>query len=97
MKEKYILSLSFLLFIIIILSIICYPLFSIEYFCNCSKKDDLKEKIHVDKENNYDTYLENIEFSPNCCPSLISSSTGCACFDKPLKSLIINRGSNKCY
>ena len=92
----------FLLFIIIFVSILYYPLFSVEYFNNNNNFNikqfinlDKQTKKYIDKENNYNDYLENIEFSPNCCPSLITSSTGCACFNKSLTSLIYSRGNNK--
>ena len=108
MKEKTNILLFFLLFIIIFISVIYYPLFSIEYFNN-NNNFNIQQFIHldkytidktnkyIDKENNYNDYLENLEFSPNCCPSLITSSTGCACFDKSITSLICSRGNNKKY
>ena len=53
---------------------------------------------YIDKENNIKDILLNTEFKPECCPSMISSSVGCACISPNLSAYIEKRGNNKtCY
>lgn len=36
-----------------------------------------------------------IEFSPNCCPSQVTSSNGCMCVTPRIQSILMTRGNNK--
>lgn len=71
-----------------------------------NKKDEFKsfmktldkKSIYKNKEkpkvNEYQT-LEDENYSPSCCPSQVSTSTGCLCDSSKLMSLIKTRGNNK--
>lgn len=36
-----------------------------------------------------------VEFSPNCCPSQVTSSNGCMCVTPRIQSILMTRGNNK--
>ena len=40
-------------------------------------------------------FLTYSNFSPKCCPSVYSSSSGCLCFDYDEDTSIITRGNNR--
>ncbi len=39
--------------------------------------------------------LYQAEFSPGCCPSLYSSSSGCLCKSENIHPMIMSRGGNR--
>ena len=41
------------------------------------------------------TVFENTKFSPECCPSNYSSSTGCACMTPEQMKFLGQRGGNR--
>ena len=52
----------------------------------------------IDNENDIKDILLNTEFKAECCPSMVSSSVGCACISPNLSAYIEKRGNNKkCY
>ena len=52
----------------------------------------------IDNENDIKLFLINTEFKAECCPSMVSSSVGCACISPNLSAYLEKRGNNKtCY
>tara|TARA_B100000963_G_C22617073_1_gene667929 strand:- start:412 stop:828 length:417 start_codon:yes stop_codon:yes gene_type:complete len=137
--SKLELFVSFLFFLIIIVSILYYPIFAIEYFSvnnaynvenveqiqkciSCSSYDpEKKDKVFnfvdsleindndtssntvlpvlIDKENDISKIFNEDDFDPSCCPSMITSGSGCACITPELNSFLETRGNNRntCY
>lgn len=126
------LFICFLLFFILMITTIYYPIIAIEYFstiestsienvvqvhkslcCKSYEKKNLKQKIDdfveiLDNQNDnnnkysYSDLIVNDEkneldeqYSPSCCPSIVTSSTGCLCTNSNLISMIQSRGNNK--
>ena len=137
--HKLELFIACLLFLIIIVSSLYYPIFAIEYFstnnnfnvenveqikkCGCCRSyeknktneffnfvDSLESNneitksmntlpVSIEKENDISNIFNEDDFDPSCCPSMITSSTGCACITPELNSFLETRGNNKktCY
>tara|TARA_A100001015_G_C14638846_1_gene574621 strand:- start:274 stop:693 length:420 start_codon:yes stop_codon:yes gene_type:complete len=138
--HKLELFISFLLFLIIIVLTLYYPIFAIEYFsidnnhnienveqikkcvsCRSYETNNKTFKINefinnletndeniksnnvlpvlIEKENEISNIFNEDDFDPSCCPSMITSSTGCACVSPELNSFLQTRGNNKntCY
>tara|TARA_A100001015_G_scaffold176905_1_gene196741 strand:+ start:527 stop:925 length:399 start_codon:yes stop_codon:yes gene_type:complete len=50
----------------------------------------------VEGLNSHDmTFLANNKFTPECCPSMYSSSTGCACITPEQGRFLNERGNNR--
>ena len=120
----------FLMFFIIIISTVYYPIIAIEYFstietnsienvdqvkkCLCCKSneknirnesirkfvnnlDNINNRIVSENKNIQNVTIDNEEdeYSPSCCPSIVTTSTGCLCDNTKLISMIESRGNNK--
>lgn len=73
-----------------------------------SKKRNKNSKCILENMNNpkFDNFIDqqfgtvldplrNVTFSPKCCPSTYTTSTGCACMTEESKELIRGRASNR--
>lgn len=54
----------------------------------------IKSPIKFTQQLDFLTYSK---FSPDCCPSVYSSSGGCLCFDYDEDTSIITRGNNRYF
>lgn len=81
----------------IIFICICILLFYSLYYENFQTMN-VDEKVIKDIQSYPDKSLNifyNKKFSPNCCPSLYTNSSGCMCDDPTNNNLLIMRGGNR--
>ena len=53
-----------------------------------------QSKVSTQKSQNNRFFFNNTQFSSNCCPSMYSSSNGCACMSDEQIDQIQTRGGN---
>ena len=51
--------------------------------------------VSIEKENDISNIFNEDDFDSSCCPSMITSSNGCACITPELNSFLQTRGNNK--
>ena len=61
----------------------------------CSKIFSNIETMNEINQNPKMTMLDDSNFKPECCPSLYSSSKGCACISGKIQKTLEQRGGNK--
>lgn len=85
-----------LIFLICIFLICIISFYSLYY--ESFETMNVDEKVIKDIQSYPDKSLNifyNKKFSPNCCPSLYTKSSGCMCDDDENNNLLIMRGGNR--
>ena len=60
-----------------------------------SKEPFVIEEVVARYPSNSIDLLYQAEFSPGCCPSLYTSSSGCLCKSENIHPMIMSRGGNR--
>lgn len=64
-------------------------------FLHRSKEPFVIEDVVARYPSNSIDLLYKAEFSPGCCPSLYTSSSGCLCKSENIHPMIMSRGGNR--
>jgi len=80
--------------IYILCFIIIYKYVNYEPFDTMNVSDDVIKDIHSYPDKSLDIFTD-MEFKPECCPSLYTKSSGCMCENKTNNNLLIMRGGNR--
>lgn len=88
--------LGFLIFLFLVLSLIIIYTTRESFNSKDSNQHNnnklIKSPMKFTQQLDFLTYSK---FSPKCCPSVYSSSSGCLCFDHDEDTSIITRGNNR--